>query len=113
MENRNSKEIVFSPDEFDQVTKHLMGSQIRPYPNILVPQSAGPARIQAKEELMMQNVMESCPFSALSALAWASANGKLVISGTTVSVSCTSLTCLQLKSPVLIDSKSVIFNMFL
>lgn len=62
MENRTSKAIVFSPDEFDQVTKHLMGSQIRPYPNILVPQSAGPARIQAREELMMQNVMESCPF---------------------------------------------------
>ena len=62
MENRNSKEIVFSPDEFDQVTKHLMGSQIRPYPSILVPQSAGPARIQTREELMMQNVMESCPF---------------------------------------------------
>ena len=76
MENRNSKEIVFSPDEFDQVTKHLMGSQIRPYPNILVPQSAGPARIQAREELMMQNVMESCPFRGVMSFFVGGAMGK-------------------------------------
>lgn len=62
MENIKSRQIVFSPQEFEQVSKHLMGSQIRPYPNILVPQSAGPARIQTREELMMANVMESCPF---------------------------------------------------
>jgi len=53
---------IFTAQEFEQVTKHLMGSQIRPYPNILVPQSAGPARIQTREELMMQKIMESCPF---------------------------------------------------
>ena len=52
----------FTPDEFEQATKYLMGSMVKPYPNILVPQSAGPARVQAKEELMMQTVMESCPF---------------------------------------------------
>jgi len=63
MENNiSSKEIVFSPEEFEQVSKYLMGSQIRPYPNILVPQSAGPAKVQAREELMMQSLMESCPF---------------------------------------------------
>ena len=76
MENRNSKEIVFSPEEFDQVTKHLMGSQIRPYPNILVPQSAGPARIHAREELMMQNVMESCPFRGVMSFFVGGAMGK-------------------------------------
>jgi len=62
MEDTKSRQIVFSPKEFEQVSKYLMGSQIRPYPSILVPQSAGPARIQTREELMMQNVMESCPF---------------------------------------------------
>lgn len=44
------------------VRRYLMGNNVRLYPNILVPQSAGPARIQPKEELMMQTVMESCPF---------------------------------------------------
>ena len=44
--------------------RYLVGSSVRLYPNILVPQSGGPARIQAREELYMQNVSESCPFRA-------------------------------------------------
>lgn len=52
----------FTPDEYEAVSKYLVGNNIRPYPNLFVPQSAGPARIQPKEELMMQNIMESCPF---------------------------------------------------
>ena len=79
MENSNSsKEIVFTPDEFEQVSKYLMGSQIRPYPNILVPQSAGPARIQAREELMMQNIMESCPFRGVMSFVVGGAMGKKI-----------------------------------
>ena len=62
MDQTTPKQIVFSPEEFEQVSKYLMGTQIRPYPSIIVPQSAGPARIQSREELMMQTVMESCPF---------------------------------------------------
>ena len=57
---------VFTAQEFEQVTKHLMGSQIRPYPTILVPQSAGPARIQTQQELMMQNIMERTEFGFLN-----------------------------------------------
>lgn len=60
----NQKTINFSPAEFEAVSKYLMGSQIRPYPNIIVPQSAGIARIQPREELYMQRVFESCPFRA-------------------------------------------------
>lgn len=61
------REMVFSPSEFEQVSKYLIGSQIRPYPNVIVPQSNGPARVQPKEELMIQNVIESCVFkSAMS-----------------------------------------------
>ena len=79
METSNSsKEIVFTPDEFEQVSKYLMGSQIRPYPNILVPQSAGPARIQAREELMMQNIMESCPFRGVMSFVVGGAMGKKI-----------------------------------
>ena len=77
MNNSNtSNGPVFTAQEFEQVTKHLMGSQIRPYPSILVPQSAGPARIQTREELMMQNVMESCPFRGVMSFVVGGAMGK-------------------------------------
>ena len=59
---KTPKEIVFSPTEFEQVSKYLIGSQIRPYPNIIVPQSNGRAYVQPREEIMMQNVIESCVF---------------------------------------------------
>jgi len=52
----------FTPDEFDKVSRYLTGSLVRPYPNILVPQSAGPAHLQSPQETQMQSVMESCPF---------------------------------------------------
>ena len=52
----------FTDSELESVTNYLVGVSARPYPNILVPQSGGPARVQAKEELFMQRVMESCPF---------------------------------------------------
>ena len=58
----SNKDITFTPTEFEAVSKYLMGSQIRPYPNIIVPQSAGMARVQPREEVMMQKVFESCPF---------------------------------------------------
>ena len=69
---------IFTAQEFEQVTKHLMGSQIRPYPNILVPQSAGPARIQTREELMMQKIMESCPFRGAMSFVVGGAMGKQI-----------------------------------
>ncbi len=53
---------VFTPDELEAVSCYLVGNSVRPYPSIFVPQSGGPARIQPKEELMMQGVMESCAF---------------------------------------------------
>jgi import inner membrane translocase subunit TIM22 len=53
---------LFTPDELEAVSGYLVGNMVRPYPSIFVPQSGGPARIQPKEELFMQNVMESCVF---------------------------------------------------
>ena len=76
-DNISHKEINFSPEEFEQVSKYLMGSQIRPYPNILVPQSAGPARIQPREELMMQTLMESCPFRGVMSFVIGGAMGTI------------------------------------
>ena len=58
----NSNGITFTPTEFEAVTRYLVGSQIRPYPNIIVPQSAGLARVQPREELIMTRIFESCPF---------------------------------------------------
>ena len=58
----NNKDIVFTPTEFEAVSKYLMGSMIRPYPNIMIPQSGGIARIQPREEVMMTRVFESGPF---------------------------------------------------
>lgn len=52
----------FTPEEFEKVSKYLIGNNIRPYPNIIVPQSGGIARVQQKEEVFMQSVIESCPF---------------------------------------------------
>ena len=42
----NKKDVVFTPTEFEAVSKYLMGSMVRLYPNIIVPQSGGIARIQ-------------------------------------------------------------------
>jgi len=57
--------VVFTPEEFESVSKYLMGTSVKLYPTIIVPQSAGPARIQEKPELMMQSVVESCPFKSV------------------------------------------------
>ena len=61
----NKKQLVFTPEEMDKVTHYLMGTQIRPRSSILVPQTNGMARVQPKEELQMQRVMESCPFKGV------------------------------------------------
>ena len=64
MNDGDEKPAVFTPEEFDGVTKYLLGSGPRMLPRIIVPQSAGPARVQDKGELMMQKVAESCPFKS-------------------------------------------------
>ena len=61
----NKKDVTFTPEEFEKVTQYLVSSQVRLYPNIIVPQTNGLARVQPKEELMMQRVMESCPFKGV------------------------------------------------
>ena len=62
--NAGDEKPVFTPQEFDGVTKYLLGNGPRMLPHIIVPQSAGPARVQDKGELMMQKVAESCPFKS-------------------------------------------------
>jgi len=54
----------FTPEEFEGVMKYLVGSKTRLYPSIIVPQSAGPARIQPVTETMMLGLTESCLFRA-------------------------------------------------
>ena len=64
-ENKNTENITFTPQEFADVSKYLMGSSVKLYPTIHVPQVAGPARIQSQPELQMQRVAESCPFKSM------------------------------------------------
>lgn len=63
--NIQNKQIVFTPEEMDKVTHYLIGTQTRLYPNVIVPQTNGTARVQSREELMTQRVFESCPFKGL------------------------------------------------
>ena len=65
MSNEQSNTGVFTADEMERVSKYLIGSQIRPYPIIIVPQTNGTAKIRQKEELMMENLMLSCPFKGV------------------------------------------------
>ena len=58
------REVVFTPEEFEGVTKYLIGGKMKMSSQIHVPQSAGPARIQGRQELMMQRVSESCIFKS-------------------------------------------------
>jgi len=60
-----NQNLVFTPAEFEGISKYLIGSSVRLYPTIFVPQSAGPVRIQGKPELMMASVIESCPFKSV------------------------------------------------
>ena len=80
MENKSETKILFTEKEFDDVTKYLIGNNVRLYPNLIVPQTCGkmklfinlrynhcppgPARILSTEEKMMQSITESCPFRA-------------------------------------------------
>lgn len=68
----------FTEAEFQSISKHLIGSHVRPYPNIIVPQSAGVARVQQREELMMQSVAESCPFKGVMSFVVGGALGGFV-----------------------------------
>ena len=63
-ENNQTENITFTPQEFTDVSKYLMGSSVKLYPTIHVPQISGPARIQPQAELHMQRVIESCPFKS-------------------------------------------------
>ena len=63
----NNKDVSFTPEEFEKVSKYLVGSFVRPFPNgkALIPQTNGLAREQPIEEKRMQAVMESCPFKGV------------------------------------------------
>ena len=53
--------VVFTPSEFEQVSKHLMGSQILSTSNLFVPLGT---RVQPKWELIIQNAIEGCVFKS-------------------------------------------------
>ena len=53
--------VVFTPSEFEQVSKHLMRSQILSTSNLFVPLGT---RVQPKWELIIQNAIEGCVFKS-------------------------------------------------
>lgn len=66
----------FNAEELARVQQHLLqGLRDRPQQQILVPQSAGPARVQLREELAIQSVVESCPFKATMSFVFGGAIG--------------------------------------
>jgi len=64
-EGIDKKKIEFTPKEFEEVTKYLLGIR---YQSVHVPQSGGPVRIQSKPELFAQNMMESCPVKSVMSM---------------------------------------------
>jgi len=108
-EIKEPKEIVFTPSEFEQVSKYLIGSQIRPYPNVIVPQSNGIARVQAKEELMMIKVTESCVFkSAMSFVVGGALGGFIGLFSSSIAPQHTHVTMSTRET--LIDMKTTIVS---
>merc|ERR1719219_2758046 len=62
-----SKPVRFTSEESESVIKYLTGHSIRPYPSIIVPQSASamvPVRLQDPNETRMIAIGESCPLKA-------------------------------------------------
>ena len=74
----NKKPVVFTNEEMDQVSKYLFNCKIKLSPHILVPQNCGHAKVQSKEELMIQNVMESCPFKGTASFVVGGALGAFI-----------------------------------
>ena len=58
---KKKETVVFTPSEFEQVSKHLMGSQVLSTSNLFVPQGT---RVQPKWELIIQNAIEGCVFKS-------------------------------------------------
>ena len=71
------KSVDFTPEEFEQVSKYLVGSLVRPLPNgrLLIPQTNGPAREQPIQEVRIQSFMESCPVKGTMAFVVGGAMG--------------------------------------
>ena len=59
---KKKETVVFTPSEFEQVSKHLIGSQTLSSSNVFVPLGT---RVQSKGELIIPNAVESCVFKSV------------------------------------------------
>ncbi|XP_068086896.1 mitochondrial import inner membrane translocase subunit Tim22 [Anabrus simplex] len=57
-----SKQVYFTPDEWDHVVNYLVGNNYRYRENIVIPRVMGPVHIKTNEEKMVERFFESCPF---------------------------------------------------
>lgn len=66
-EDSSRKRVTFTPEEWDSIARYLVGNNTRQRDNIIIPRVAGPVKIKAEEEKMVEAFFESCAFkSALS-----------------------------------------------
>ena len=56
-----TKEEVFTPSEFEQVSKYLIGSQIRPMASVFVPQGKVCERMSFEEFKIFINICRYSP----------------------------------------------------
>lgn len=100
---------AFSPEEWAGISRYLTGHSLRPYPSIMVPQSAGPARVQQKPELYMMAVTESCVFkSCLSFIVGGALGGFMGLFSSSIAPQHTTVTMSTRET--LMDMKNTIFS---
>jgi len=103
---------AFTHEEFTAVTKYLVGNNVRLFPRPFIPQSAGPARQQPREEVMMTNVTESCLFRSVMSFVVGGAlggfiglfNSSMAPTQTTVAMN-TKETLLDMKNTIVSSAK--------
>ncbi|KAJ1524157.1 hypothetical protein ONE63_010684 [Megalurothrips usitatus] len=63
-EESSRKRVTFTPEEWDSISRYLVGNNTRLRDNIIIPRSAGPVKIKTDEEKMVESFFESCAFKA-------------------------------------------------
>ncbi|XP_041972493.1 mitochondrial import inner membrane translocase subunit Tim22 [Aricia agestis] len=53
-------------NDFDSLTKYLVGNTYRYRENIIIPRFLGPVIIKTNEEKMIESTIESCPFKSVT-----------------------------------------------
>lgn len=58
--------MFYDNNDYDSLSKYLVGNNFRYRENIIIPKFLGPAIIKTNEEKMIESTIESCPFKSFS-----------------------------------------------